>query len=145
MLTTNERPAVTPIRPSYARRLWDDRRRNPSSLGCPVCPNRRTCGGLHVRAAIMDCHQFCCGKPDRCTQVCRNNADYVDRVREIVWATAALFAALNRKTRRSITSTYCQIGCSAVTIFLRGKLRYRTEIQFDMTATLFLVAWTVIL
>lgn len=83
MLTTNERPAVTPIRPSYAHRLWDDRRRNPSSLGCPVCPNRRTCGGLHVRAAIMDCHQFCCGKPDRCTQVCRNNADYVDRVREI--------------------------------------------------------------
>lgn len=83
MLTTSERPAVTPIRPSYLRRLWDDRRHNPSSLGCPVCPNRRTCGGLHVRAAIMDCHQFCCGKPDGCTQVCRNNADYVDRIREV--------------------------------------------------------------
>ena len=76
------RPAV-PTRPSQARRLWDNRRRNPAILGCPVCPNRGACGGLHIGAGIMDCHQFCCGTPAGCDQVCRNNPDYVDRVREI--------------------------------------------------------------
>jgi hypothetical protein len=41
------------------------------------------CGGLRLRAALMDCLRFCCGQPNGCDQVCRNNADYVDRVREV--------------------------------------------------------------
>jgi hypothetical protein len=34
-------------------------------------------------AAFFDCLQFCCGKPQDCDRVCRNNPDYVDRVREV--------------------------------------------------------------
>lgn len=82
-LTEEAAESAMSIRRSHVRRLWDDRRRSPTILGCPVCPNRGTCGGLHIGAGIMDCHQFCCGTPVGCDQVCRNNTDYVDRVREI--------------------------------------------------------------
>lgn len=84
MLTTpSEAPAIAPIRPSHVRRLWDNPRRNTAILGCPGCPILGACGGLHLGSGIMDCLQFCCGKPQGCDQVCRNNGDYVDRIREI--------------------------------------------------------------
>ena len=84
MLTeTQDARTTTPIRPSHVHRLWDDRRRNTAILGCPGCPNLGACGGLHIGAGIMDCHQFCCGTPAGCDQVCRNNADFVERIREI--------------------------------------------------------------
>jgi len=76
-------PAPAPVRRSNVRRLWHDSGRNTSALGCSACPDRAICGGLQIRAALMDCLRFCCGQSNGCDQVCRNNADYVDRVREV--------------------------------------------------------------
>jgi hypothetical protein len=38
---------------------------------------------LAHEGGFFDCLQFCCGKPETCDRVCRNNPDYVDRVREV--------------------------------------------------------------
>lgn len=64
--------------------LTDDPRGYGIPLGCSVCPTLDTCGGLCVRAPIMDCNDLCCGSPGNCTTVCRNKPrDYVQRIREI--------------------------------------------------------------
>jgi hypothetical protein len=56
----------------------------PMALGCAPCPQRRVCGGLCIKAPILDCLGFCCGAPDSCTRVCRNRPGrFVDQVREI--------------------------------------------------------------
>jgi hypothetical protein len=56
----------------------------PMALGCAPCPQREVCGGLCIKAPIVDCLAFCCGSPDTCTRVCRNRpASFVDQVREI--------------------------------------------------------------
>lgn len=64
------------------RKLWHDPGNTPS-LGCLRCPDRATCGGLQVSAAIFDCLAHCCNRPQDCDAVCRNNPDFVDRIREI--------------------------------------------------------------
>ena len=57
---------------------------NPLSLGCPVCAHYHVCGGLNVRASIIDCLDLCCGVPGRCSRVCRNKpTNYVQQVCEI--------------------------------------------------------------
>jgi hypothetical protein len=38
---------------------------------------------LQVSAAIFDCLDHCCNRPQDCDAVCRNNPDFVDRIREI--------------------------------------------------------------
>lgn len=65
------------------RRLWHDEARNPPCLGCASCPERALCGGLRLELRSFDCLDFCCKDPSNCDRVCRNNPDYVDRVREI--------------------------------------------------------------
>lgn len=72
-----------PRNPRRERRLWHDENRNTPSLGCPTCRERELCGGLCIKAAFLDCLQFCCGKPETCDRVCRNHPNYVDRVREV--------------------------------------------------------------
>lgn len=66
------------------RKLWHDRALNSCCLGCINCPDFAVCGGLNVAAQVFDCLSYCCGNPDDCDVVCRNNsASFVDRVREI--------------------------------------------------------------
>ncbi len=65
------------------RRLWHDDARNPPCLGCSDCPERVPCGALRLRLRTFDCLGFCCGDPPGCDRVCRNNPDFVGRVREI--------------------------------------------------------------
>lgn len=65
------------------RRLWHDESRNPPCLGCSGCPELALCGGLRLELRSFDCLDFCCKDPRSCDRVCRNNPDYVDRVREI--------------------------------------------------------------
>jgi len=69
--------------PRKERRLWHDETRNPSCLGCSGCPELRVCGGLRLKLRSFDCLDFCCGNPSACDRVCRNNPDYVERVREV--------------------------------------------------------------
>lgn len=65
------------------RRLWHEPDQKMGPLGCGVCPDRGTCGGLRLQAHFYDCLQFCCGKPECCDRVCRNHPDFADRVREV--------------------------------------------------------------
>ena len=65
------------------RRLSHEPDLKIESLGCRVCPDRAMCGGLKLQSPFFDCLQFCCGNPARCDRVCRNNPDFVDRVREV--------------------------------------------------------------
>ena len=64
-------------------RHWDDPSRNPQSLGCASCPDRKVCGGLYVRSAAFDCTSYCCGKPASCDVVCRLNPNFVHRMWEV--------------------------------------------------------------
>ena len=65
------------------RELWHDSTQHTPSLGCMGCPERQVCGGLHISAPLFSCLDHCCGHPESCDVVCRNNPTYVDRVREI--------------------------------------------------------------
>lgn len=64
------------------RKLWyDDTHHTP--LGCTTCPEEEICGTLRVGANVFDCLSLCCGHPDTCDRVCRNNVTFADRRREI--------------------------------------------------------------
>ena len=63
--------------------LWHDSTQHTPSLGCMKCPERNVCGGLHIAASMFSCLDHCCGSPESCDVVCRNNPDYADRIREI--------------------------------------------------------------
>jgi Domain of unknown function (DUF4417) len=65
------------------QRLWHDATQHSSLLGCMNCPERNVCGGLHIAASAFWCLDHCCGHPESCDTVCRDNPDYVNRVREI--------------------------------------------------------------
>lgn len=73
----------TPRNLRRERRLWHDADLHTPSLGCTECPQLNLCGGLRIAASLYDCMDFCCGKPEACTNVCRNHPDFPDRVREI--------------------------------------------------------------
>lgn len=62
---------------------WHNEHRNMPSIGCSVCPEYKICGGLRVSKPLFWCLDYCCGKPDACDVVCRNNPKFVDDVREI--------------------------------------------------------------
>ncbi len=64
--------------------LTDQPHAHTMALGCAACRLRSLCGGLCIKASILDCLEFCCGEPSRCTRVCRNRPSaYVDQIREI--------------------------------------------------------------
>jgi hypothetical protein len=65
------------------RKLWHDRSKHTPSIGCRSCPDLEICGGLSIGPPLYDCLKFCCNDPTKCRTVCRNNADFADRVREI--------------------------------------------------------------
>lgn len=65
------------------RRKWHDEIRNVPSIGCSICPEYSICGGLKVSKPLFWCLDYCCGKPEACDVVCRNNPRFVEHVREI--------------------------------------------------------------
>lgn len=66
------------------KKLWHDGGRNMPSLGCSVCHDRKTCGGLRIKRALFDCLDNCCGQPESCDSVCRMKPrEFTQRVREI--------------------------------------------------------------
>ncbi len=66
------------------RKSWHDSGKHTPSLGCNVCPDRQTCGGLSVERTFYNCLDNCCGQPEKCDAVCRNNpCEFVQRVREV--------------------------------------------------------------
>jgi hypothetical protein len=65
------------------RKLRHDRALYQVPLGCAGCAERSLCGGLAVEANVWSCLSFCCGTPNKCDRVCRNNPDYAFRVQEI--------------------------------------------------------------
>ena len=66
-------------------KLWHDGMKNTLSLGCTVCPDRKTCGGLQVGRPTYDCLDLCCGAPNKCDAVCPNKPrEFAQRAREIL-------------------------------------------------------------
>ena len=66
------------------RSLTDDPQANSMALGCAVCPDKPTCGGLCLSASLLDCLEHCCGDPSNCTRVCANNPlRYAPQMQEI--------------------------------------------------------------
>ena len=66
------------------RSLTDDPYSNTMALGCPGCPHFSECGGLSVRASLVDCLELCCEDSVHCTRVCRHNPQlFVQQMREV--------------------------------------------------------------
>ena len=66
------------------RQFWHDGRNYTSSLGCGICLDRRTCGGLCTERAFYDCLDSCCRQPESCDAVCRAKPrEFAQRVREV--------------------------------------------------------------
>ncbi|RWO03762.1 MAG: DUF4417 domain-containing protein [Mesorhizobium sp.] len=66
------------------RSLTDDPYSNTMALGCPECPHFSECGGLSVRASLVDCLELCCGDSAHCTRVCRHKPQlFVQQMREV--------------------------------------------------------------
>jgi hypothetical protein len=66
-----------------ARKKWHNEQQNVPSMGCSICPEYKTCGGLKISKPLFWCLDYCCGNPKSCDVVCRNNPKFVDHVREI--------------------------------------------------------------
>lgn len=71
------------VPPHRVRQLWHDAVKNAPSLGCATCPEKSLCGGVCVAAPYFDCLTYCCGKPEKCTAVCRKNEAFARRVWEV--------------------------------------------------------------
>jgi hypothetical protein len=65
------------------RKLRHDRELHQIPLGCAGCLEKSVCGGIAVEANVWSCLSFCCGNPDKCDRVCRNNPDFAFRVHEV--------------------------------------------------------------
>lgn len=77
------RPSGNPQSPHRVRQLWHDSKRNAPALGCRSCPEYAICGGVNVAAPYFDCLTYCCGKPQICKSICRNNNRFAERIWEI--------------------------------------------------------------
>jgi len=62
---------------------WDDRDSYPAALYCAICPLYRLCGGIHCKASPLGCDEFCCGRKEGCTTVCRYNPDFLIQLAEV--------------------------------------------------------------
>ena len=66
------------------RKLWHDSRKYTPSLGCGICADRDTCGGLCIQRSFYDCSDNCCRQPETCDAVCRTKPrEFAQRVREV--------------------------------------------------------------
>ena len=66
------------------RRRWDDDSKSPRALGCGICAELATCGGLHTESKGFSCLDECCNNPSACTAMCPKNIRmYIARDREI--------------------------------------------------------------
>jgi len=74
---------IAPKSRQRGRKKWHDAESNVPSMGCSVCPEYKTCGGLFVAQPLFWCLDYCCGNARDCDVVCRNHQSFVDRVREI--------------------------------------------------------------
>ena len=81
--TIREQSGDTIRDPRRERELCHDALRGTSCLGCAACPDRIVCGGLSIKGPVFDCLAFCGGRPNDCDTVCRNHAEFTDRVREV--------------------------------------------------------------
>jgi hypothetical protein len=80
------RPQEPPVTPTLRRqrRRWDEGEALPMALGCVVCPDRETCGGIRKKQHAFSCLDDCCGKPETCDGMCPNNLlGFKERWREI--------------------------------------------------------------
>jgi hypothetical protein len=64
-------------------RYWDDRTKNPRSLGCSTCVDFALCGGIHTSSGAFDCLTYCCLTPTSCSTVCPRNSDFINRMLEV--------------------------------------------------------------
>lgn len=64
-------------------RLWHDAEQHQIKMGCYSCPWLKTCGGLAVQEALLDCLGLCCLDTANCTRTCPKNAGFADRTLEI--------------------------------------------------------------
>lgn len=64
---------------------WHDADAWERAPGCTQCPLLSVCGGLHVRAGLIDCSEYCtCARGIPCKFVCRKKArEYALRVAEV--------------------------------------------------------------
>lgn len=80
----NKEPSDRRSHKLIARKLTNDPRHFPMSLGCHSCVHLRDCGGLSVEENIVDCLDLCCGNPDGCSLVCRHKPEkFTQQIREI--------------------------------------------------------------
>lgn len=80
------RPPYEPTREfPVPHKLLSDAANHAPCLGCPSCPDFKTCGGLHVEADVFDCNDLCsCADPNLCDMVCRNKpVTFFDRFQEV--------------------------------------------------------------
>jgi hypothetical protein len=55
--------------------FWNDEAANGVALGCGTCPDLAECGGLSVKAPVIDCTAYCkCEDINACNALCRRNA-----------------------------------------------------------------------
>lgn len=76
---------TTPSVPQYgSQSLCNIGHLYETPLGCIACPDRQACGGVQMEARVFSCMDFCCGNPQTCDKVCRQNAaEFVASLREI--------------------------------------------------------------
>ncbi len=75
----NNTPHAIPRR--AAKALYHDADRYHQALGCETCKDRDHCGGLHLSGGLFNCTVQCCGKPQECQWICRNNPLFVRHVK----------------------------------------------------------------
>lgn len=66
-----------------ARALSHDATRYFEALGCASCKDRDHCGGLNIPGGLLNCYAQCCGIPQACNWICRNNPGFVRHVQSI--------------------------------------------------------------
>lgn len=69
--------------PWKARSLHHDAELFLRAPGCGSCIDREVCGGLNAATRLLDCMELCCGRPIKCTWVCRRNAQFKSQMQEI--------------------------------------------------------------
>lgn len=77
----NATPHALPRR--AARALSHDAAQYFEALGCASCKDRDYCGGLNIPGGLLNCYAQCCGIPQACNWICRNNPDFVRHVQSI--------------------------------------------------------------